>query len=543
MKLSKRIFLLSLIYPVLASLGLAQTSYHDCSFCHVIHSAVGPSLTVASDQEVLCLTCHGPAGTSVLEAAVHTNRANGPYTFDTSCLDCHTPHSSLDNWLGGANLAQVGRIVDNVLIARIETPNSGVQDVVFESRGTTGGEPSLYSFADSDEDGNGIYDGVCEVCHTEAQHHTSSAPDAIHFTGQDCTTCHAHANGFTVPPHRSTTDCSICHLNPETQEQDLFTPHEYDCVLCHPAGVDGTILGPMGTWDETCEACHNPSIPETGSYPSPTKGHRCVVCHAESRSMDAGEHERHADKANCVVCHGSIPDVGTQIGSGTRDICYVCHSNPELGTTSTDFHEKHARKGLNCYECHAGQRPAVDVVSGPLVGSSAHVCDVCHDNKDPSEFQANMDGLHEEHTKHAIDCGACHISANLQDDRLPMPAIDDPVRAAVDRSGLGECLHCHSGGHRILPVDTGHGRHLDGQAQWCYNCHEGTDTRPQGLSGPVTQPSEVCILCHDTESYNDAYPFDVHEKHGGGGASLKCYACHQTYPRLVNWPEIWRAFQ
>ena len=32
---------------------------HECNFCHVIHGAPGPTLTIAADSELVCLTCHG----------------------------------------------------------------------------------------------------------------------------------------------------------------------------------------------------------------------------------------------------------------------------------------------------------------------------------------------------------------------------------------------------------------------------------------------------------------------------------------------------
>ena len=90
------------------------------------------------------------------------------------------------------------RECDNIKGIRcsIIIPNPGEGDtepkVVFTSR--TG----LNSFADGDE----IYDGVCEVCHTETKHHTNDAHRSQHHTGEDCILCHEHANEFmtTAPP-------------------------------------------------------------------------------------------------------------------------------------------------------------------------------------------------------------------------------------------------------------------------------------------------------------------------------------------------------
>lgn len=165
---------------------------HDCSFCHTTHSAPGPSLLVATDVEVLCLTCHGPAGTSPLKAMPHLDGEDEAVT----CTVCHDPHDGQSNWLGGTNIMNVGPKDDATWLAKIPTPTRGLQDVVFESRGWWAGEPTLHSFADGDEDGNGIRDGICEVCHTDTDFHRYNGTNRQHHTGDTCTRCHSHADGF-----------------------------------------------------------------------------------------------------------------------------------------------------------------------------------------------------------------------------------------------------------------------------------------------------------------------------------------------------------
>ena len=138
---------------------------HECDGCHGTQGPEGdPTYGTPEEIELLCLSCHGPGGVSEFEADVHAT-SGGTFT----CVDCHNPHYEPDNWLGGVNLKNVGTIdYDNwPWIGRIQTPNSGLREVVFESRGTSAGQPSLHSFADSDEDGNGYFDGICETCHTE----------------------------------------------------------------------------------------------------------------------------------------------------------------------------------------------------------------------------------------------------------------------------------------------------------------------------------------------------------------------------------------
>ncbi len=433
------------------------------------------------------------------------------------CMDCHTFH-------GATNLALVK--------GTINTPNSGQRQVVFQAREGPG------SFAD----GDGVYDGICEVCHTATVHHRNDpSGDHAHFPGANCTACHRHADQFqpSFPggDHpQAQTDCANCHADKETQKADLLGMHHYECQKCHPTNFAATILGPIGTWDGECSTCHNPTRPETGNRDVPTKGHRCVVCHGEQRSTADSEtiHKKHAKSANCVVCHGFIPKTGTVVGSGSREVCKVCHAGGKNASIIT-IHEKHAIQGLSCLECHDGERPAVDVTDGAPVGSATNVCQICHTDKEPSDFDGNSENLHKKHARKSLDCGACHLQANLQDDAQPMPAIDDPVRALVDRSGYNECALCHSGIDSGSSLDV-HKRHLKEQWQWCYNCHEGTDGRPQGLEPPVTEPAQACALCHDTKSYQDQFPFGIHEEHA---RKLKCYACHQATPPLFDWPAAW----
>ncbi|GAB4150566.1 MAG: hypothetical protein Fur0037_19160 [Planctomycetota bacterium] len=338
---------------------------------------------------------------------------------------------------------------------------------------------------------------------------------------------------------QAVTDCGDCHLDPYTGTPELHYVHSYNCNWCHPDyDFSRTILGPVGNWNHECSGCHNPDVIETGNRPVPTKGHRCIVCHGTQMPTANPEafHERHAKRADCTVCHGFVPDIGTSIGSGNRAGCATCHEHPRTGTSIREIHRRMTREGVSCLECHGGARPPVDVVPGPVVGSSSVVCDICHTGADPAQFRTRGAELHKEHIEKKIACGSCHSDANLQDDSIPMPAHDDARRALLDRAGTNECAHCHD-----RPVSATipevHERHVSGKKQWCFDCHEGSDLRPLGLWGPVTSPSQSCALCHGAlRSYADDMPFDVHEDHA---SAAKCQACHQGNPPLSAWPDRW----
>ncbi len=512
----------------------------DCLVCHSLYPTVDE---MQANSTTVCLSCHSESWTivSATPEHVHSSVVTGSTRFDYSveCAACHAPHgwqAEIDNVEGSQNIKYVRGNVDEMItvVDNTVTPPAVVtktvdHDVVFTA--TTG--PG--SFAD----GDGTYtEDVCNTCHTLTNHHQNdgSAPGGqSHFDGQACTSCHLHPEGFGGfggPHPQAETDCGNCHLG-QDGEADLPGIHGNACETCHTVAVPDTFLGPVGTWNQECSDCHNPFTAETGYMDVPAKGHRCVVCHGQQLGTSDLEeiHKEHVEKANCVVCHGSIPDTGVEIGSGNRDVCHLCHVGGKNGDVKT-IHRKHTKEGLSCLECHGGVRPPVDVVDGPPVGGASNVCDLCHNSRDPSDFD---DGDHKKHSDNRLDCGSCHKGANLQDDRFPMPPIDDSVRSMLHRAGFNECSHCHGGGESGSSEEV-HEEHVANQWQWCYNCHQPEDLRPTGGEPPVTRPDQACRLCHGGESYNDSFPFDIHDEHAGKN---KCYTCHQAKPPLFDWPKAW----
>jgi hypothetical protein len=115
-----------------------------------------------------CTTCHaGPAPSGDAQAV----QFDGHSGF--LCTGCHSSHGETTN-------------LHNV-VEIIETTNSGPRDVVF----------TAYFRKNSFADGDSVYDGVCEVCHTATQYHRNDATgDPSHHSGVDCTVCHPHSNAF-----------------------------------------------------------------------------------------------------------------------------------------------------------------------------------------------------------------------------------------------------------------------------------------------------------------------------------------------------------
>ncbi len=192
-----------------ASVTSVITGHNTCEQCHGRYPGGAefrksdgergmPAKIPPKRVDLLCLGCHGPAGISKLKADVHGSQ-NYVIKRTICCITCHDPHADNPNYLDGENIKLIGRNKwnKNSNYAMIRATGNGIQPVVFEGRGTDAGEPSLHSFADGDEDRNGRFDGICEVCHTKTKYHRNNqSGDHDHYTGQTCTTCHAHVNQF-----------------------------------------------------------------------------------------------------------------------------------------------------------------------------------------------------------------------------------------------------------------------------------------------------------------------------------------------------------
>jgi hypothetical protein len=363
--------------------------------------------------------------------------------------------------------------------------------------------------------------------------------------------------------HNAVSECSICHLDRDGV-LNLWWVHfenpnsSNGCDLCHVNfDFSATILGPLGTWDGMCEACHNPDIVETGNAATPTKGHRCIVCHGEQKSTDTWDkfHKKHKEDVNCVVCHGFIPDTGDRLSPDVherREVCVVCHGERREASVER-IHRRHVARGVSCEECHGlNNRPPVDTITRPSV------CEICHKHRTLEDFAEKPEMLHRKHTAKQIDCGGCHamrtgddslpdgstpLGAFFQDDRNPMFPLDDYRRMNIGAGRIDPldptsrslpCAHCHKNIHRTDDVEKVHEKHVGRMWQWCYNCHDPeVDRRPLGEGTPInTEPALACALCHKKRSFTDTYPFRVHRKHAERN---KCYACHQTVPRLFDW--------
>jgi predicted CXXCH cytochrome family protein len=442
------------------SIEALNPDHGTCSICHSLHGAPGQTLTNDAVVEVLCLSCHGPAGTATKKAEVHANKDGSSYNFFMTCTGCHNPHDNMGNRFGGTNLAQVGKKLDGTGYAMIPTPNSGDRYVVFESRGTDAGGPSLYSFADNDEDGDSYYDGACETCHTAAANHrNNSSGNHSHYTGTNCITCHPHDGKF----HGSGGGCTACHSSGQGSRRAVVG--EFSLTSHH-------VLGGAVT-DDDCGVCHYEA---QGAHAdgnvdllNPDTGGRLTPFAAFSRNTASVILESWVtDVQNnlCLKCHDVDGAIVTYAYSGSL--------NPMQPFSSAD------RDVPNVFDRFATSNSYHHAVRGP--GNNSYC------NSNTMEPPWNQAGDHD-----VISCFDCHEAGGhgSSNQRMLRNAIDlDTMESATVKgdlpAGMGVtveafCIRCHKSGE-----------YVDGGSNSIFEWHGDNQNQHQGSAS-----NELgCMGCH-----------------------------------------------
>lgn len=230
----------------------------ECSSCHKVHYSAtndGYILRSANDN-TLCTSCH----------SFGNHQGMG-------CLVCHETHNT--------NKANIYMIRNTVT-----TPSSGDKTVNFTA--LTG--------ANSFADGDGTYDGICEVCHTnntKTYHYNNAAGDHNHNKATNCTDCHVHSENFTAP------DCSSCHDAIPAYLTDAHAVHVtrygYPCKTCHYTYGFGGLNEPIhgsGTanvnFDPAGLAKRFGLDANTPAWNSGAKTCSNVYCHSTGNTADRG---------------------------------------------------------------------------------------------------------------------------------------------------------------------------------------------------------------------------------------------------------------
>ncbi len=222
-------------------------------------------------------------------STIYSNHLFAEYHHVDGCTSCHNFFK-----FGGPNLY--------LIYEMMQTPNSGDRSVVFTAKSG----PNSYA------DGDAVYDGACEVCHTQTRHHRNDGSDnTAHFDGEDCTLCHPHRDEFAASFSKShdihlsgnarrRLDCVDCHEVSYQQQSILFTDGETFantgvCDRCHSPGgnydgVNDPIIGAKSNWRSGVYDANRDLLPGKEMW--------CTGCHDRAPS-----HMRGNDW--CSDCHNA----------------------------------------------------------------------------------------------------------------------------------------------------------------------------------------------------------------------------------------------
>lgn len=260
------------------------------------------------------------------------------YHHVSGCTVCHDFLT-----FGGPNL--------HLIAEEILTPNSGPKPVIFTS----------YTGQNSYADGDAVYDGVCEVCHTQNGHHNNDGHDNTeHFDGQKCTECHLHGREFEAPfaqahkthltadkgPHLA---CPDCHIDPFQFQPVIFADgQEFAatgvCDSCHSPegdydGVNDSVIGAKSNWADGV-------YDDNGNLPV-DKEKWCVGCHDGVPSLIAD-----VLAPNIAGDENAVTPYGTGWG----------FYKSGHGVPSNEVYPASGVKGAgrNCLDCHDAKMAHID---------------------------------------------------------------------------------------------------------------------------------------------------------------------------------------
>ncbi len=367
------------------------------------------NLTLVDPDKVECTTCHGVHYTDsgganngegdgyLLHAINSSAMCESCHTYPDhegmDCLRCHQPHDP--------KRTNIFLVRDSVL-----TPESGTLPVIFTA------ETGANSFADGDN----VYDGICEVCHTTTNHfrNDGTAPQQNHENlggkaGTNCTDCHPHSNGF--KHGGSGNGCITCHGHDAGYE---YAPGQYcegdgtaQSHSTHTENDADDLKGPF----VTCDACH-----DTSNYPYFKSGvdqnndglidlsetDVCNTCHSPNGTYDgvndavlgakhnwkngiySGDSLAQGKAKWCATCHDESAANSKPDGSGVNAPNVVGNENASYpygtgwgyyktghGLASGSYPSTGApAANLGCEACHDPQAKHIDHIHRTYKASS-----------------------------------------------------------------------------------------------------------------------------------------------------------------------------
>jgi len=458
----------------------------------------------------------------------------------------------------------------------INTPNSGRKPVkLFRPVGPN-------NFADGDD----VYDGPCEVCHTQTLHHRNNndnpAPadrthndnpaqsDHTHNVGMKCTFCHKHVNGF-LPLGAGAHDV---HVTKEFGPKITCSDGQFGCHGTFEPGSNYPNEVYFADGKTLCNGRPNTPCPNTG----PDSGTQvCANCHGEGALLakyyffrpgssqgdsglwitkDSGEYTwadtwlgELGEAKFCGSCHNDttnpIPVTGP--GSIGEPPNVVGDLNLETGANTYGFFiNGHGKSNQENYNLLSWQDTAA--TGNPGAG---RVCSDCHDY---SKGHWNTGGTKRlkdgyENDENNTVCRKCH-----NNEGGPVYANNDPewyrsddytnFRNSAHGPGIPgdkgnlKCTMCHDP-HGAVSQDLAKNGELNPamtkgyQQQLCYRCHSDNGDLMQVKNHQIAnnRPGGYVSADDIEEAFTlaDGHDLGTAFTNDGKNYKLECVSCHNVH--------------
>ncbi|MBI5470904.1 MAG: proprotein convertase P-domain-containing protein [Ignavibacteriae bacterium] len=369
-------------------------------------------------------------------------------------------------------------------------------------------------------DGDNVYDGVCEVCHTTTRYHRNNGTGQPHNNAANCVTCHPHSVGFSAAGGGPA--CLQCHQS-QMGSRRAVGPDFSSSMPHHPLtyNAGGNLNSPA---DNNCLICHN-------DYPN-LHANGVVDLNPDPDNSGSQEWNGIYQDPWCMDCHdGQNPDPNYRLGgivgpdkrsfyttqnvhrSGTafNGSCLDCHNESNKHTASikffSNFYLDDTEENM-CYGCHGGaanvsnsgrymENIRVAYATGNINSKSKHASSANLVTSDGHVFCRNC------HDLHLLNHGT-----NI---------LIDPLNKTIPWTGTRRafCLRCHNGGaSQLHPLHTGVSdcmkcHSFGGEDPSCSNCHLPHSSTLESLmqlsttgKSLVVSPPSATILVGASQQFN-----------------------------------------
>ena len=495
-----------------------QTVGTDCARCHTTANWLVDKITelhqengfplIGVHQSVNCQECHTSASDLQFNrigndcASCHmpdfnatTNPDHKQAGFSTDCLECHDltqPGWGTDKVKHDFFPLTKGHEIADCAKCHVSGDFSSTPTNCFACH-----QPD-FEGATSPNHVQANFPNDCATCHTTdldwmpAQYIQHDAEYFPIYSGKhqgqwmQCTECHTNASNF------AEYSCTVCHLNPETDEGHTgvngYVYESSACLACHPTG-DADVSFNHNTTD----------FPLTGAHLATD----CIECHATGYA---------GTPTQCSACHTNDFNQTTDPNHVALNLptdCAMCHTTDPGWTPATfpihnDYYTlqgAHAVIASDCASCHGGNYT-----------NTPNTCKGCH----TADYNATTSPNHVT-AQFPTDCATCHSETawapSTFDHNTIYPFSGAHLAIAND------CNACHQGNYTNTP-------------NTCAGCHTADfngSTNPN--HGTLGLPLD-CEMCHTTAPDWQPAAFPIHNNYyvlNGAHAAIAndCAACHQ----------------